>query len=166
MTQPGQFAPPVMRCPAGLGAYQAGRQLLEERQHLRSSQRLANDDLTGRADTVNLKNVLGQIEADRAKLYCRWLLLGLHDSKPILALRCREREPSTASAFSMPEGQEDGETNASDVSHLFDHCGDEIFLLPLQRRMTLVRSSLRLCPSRIRSISASNLRGIWRRPAK
>lgn len=26
-------------------------------------------------------------------------LLGLHDSKPILAIRCREREPSTSSAF-------------------------------------------------------------------
>jgi hypothetical protein len=74
MTQLGQFARPVMRRPASLGTDQARWQLLEEPQHLRSSQRLANYNLSACADTVNLKNVLGQIQADRANLHGGWLL--------------------------------------------------------------------------------------------
>ncbi len=34
---------------------------------------LFDQKLAGRADTVNLKNVLGQIQADRANLHCGWL---------------------------------------------------------------------------------------------
>ena len=58
-------------------------QLLEEGQHLRPSQRLADHNLTGRVDPMNLKNVLGQIEADCANLHNGWLLCsGLYDSNP------------------------------------------------------------------------------------
>lgn len=74
MTKPGQFARPMVRRSAGLGTYQTWRLLLEKRQHLRSSQRLAYHDLPGRADAVHLKNVLGQIQADRANLHRGWLL--------------------------------------------------------------------------------------------
>ena len=73
MAQLDQLARPVMRRAARLDADQAGRQLGEERQHLRSSQRLANNDLASRIDAVNLKNALGQIEADRGNLHGGWL---------------------------------------------------------------------------------------------
>ena len=32
-----------------------------------------DNDLTGRIDTVNLKNTLGQVEADRGNLHDGWL---------------------------------------------------------------------------------------------
>jgi len=54
-----QGARPVMRGAARFHANQARRQFGEEWQHLRSSKRLAENDLTGRINTVNLKNVLG-----------------------------------------------------------------------------------------------------------
>jgi hypothetical protein len=46
------------RSKVNVTADEAWRQLLEERQHQRSSQSLADHDLTGRADTVKLKNSL------------------------------------------------------------------------------------------------------------
>src|SRR5690606_6725080 len=67
-----QLARPVMRRATRFHADQARRQLGEERQHLRSPQRLANDDLAGGINRVNLKNALGQIEADRANLHRGW----------------------------------------------------------------------------------------------
>jgi len=42
-----------MRGSAGFHADQAGRQLLEEFAHFRSSELLANDDLAGGVDAVN-----------------------------------------------------------------------------------------------------------------
>src|SRR6478736_9907876 len=64
-----------MRSAACLHADKTRRQLGKERQHLRSPQRLANDRLSGGIDRVNLKNALGQIEADRANLHRGWLPL-------------------------------------------------------------------------------------------
>src|SRR4051812_34549889 len=89
-----------MRGAARLHANKARRQLGEERQHLAASQRLADDNLAPLIDRVNLKNALGQVEADRANTHRGWLLArGRFDSFHTLALRCREREPSTPSAF-------------------------------------------------------------------
>jgi hypothetical protein len=56
-----QFARPVVRRAARLDADQARRQLGEKWQHLRSPKRLANYNLAGRINAVDLKNALGQI---------------------------------------------------------------------------------------------------------
>src|SRR6476620_4435417 len=47
----------------------AGRQPGKEWQHLCSAKRPANNDLTGRINAVNLKNTLGQVEADCGNLH-------------------------------------------------------------------------------------------------
>src|ERR1035437_5546644 len=47
--------------------------LAKEWQHLRTSKRLADNDPTGRINAVNLKNALGQIEADCGNLHDGWL---------------------------------------------------------------------------------------------
>ena len=75
MTKLDQLASPVMRSAACFNANKARLDLRKERQHLRSSQRLADDWFAQRINTVNLKNVLGQIEADCATLNDGWLLL-------------------------------------------------------------------------------------------
>jgi hypothetical protein len=54
---------------AGLHADQARRQRLEELQHLAAPQLLANDDLFGRVDAMDLEHVLGDIQTDRGNLY-------------------------------------------------------------------------------------------------
>jgi hypothetical protein len=50
----------VTQCAARLDPDQARRQLGKEWQHLRPSQRLADNDLAGRINALNLKNALGQ----------------------------------------------------------------------------------------------------------
>jgi type VI protein secretion system component VasK len=62
-----------VRGAARLDADQARRQLGKEPQHLRTSKRPADNDLTRRINPVNLKNALGQIEADRGNLHGGWL---------------------------------------------------------------------------------------------
>jgi hypothetical protein len=47
--------------------------LAKKWQHLRSSKRLADNDLTVRINAVNLKNALGQIQADRGNFHGGWL---------------------------------------------------------------------------------------------
>src|SRR5258705_2964294 len=73
MAKPDQLARPVMRCPACLHADQTGRQLREEGQYLPAAQRLADDNIAHRINTVNLKNAFGQIQADRDNLHDGWL---------------------------------------------------------------------------------------------
>jgi hypothetical protein len=68
-----QLARPVMRGATRLDADQARRQFGKKWQHLRPPKRLANHSLAGRVNTVNLKNVLGQVEADRSNLHSGWL---------------------------------------------------------------------------------------------
>jgi hypothetical protein len=46
-----------------------GGKLGEERQHLGAPQRLADDDCARSINGVNLKNMLGQIQADRGNLH-------------------------------------------------------------------------------------------------
>ena len=62
-----------MRRAARLHADKTRRQLRKEWQNLRSSQRLTDDHVALCVDAVNLKNVLGQIKADRANLNNGWL---------------------------------------------------------------------------------------------
>jgi hypothetical protein len=73
MAELDKLAGPVMRRAARLHANQARRQFGKEWQHLRTSKRLADNDPTGRINAVNLKNALGQIEADCGNLHDGWL---------------------------------------------------------------------------------------------
>jgi hypothetical protein len=75
MTKVLQLPRPVMGCPTSLDTDQAWGEFCEEGQHLRAAKRLAHDDSALLVDTVNLKNILGQIEADRANFHGGWLLL-------------------------------------------------------------------------------------------
>jgi hypothetical protein len=55
----------MMRRCAGLNAYEAWRQLLEERQDIASLQLAADDHVAYRVNTVDLKNRLSDVETDR-----------------------------------------------------------------------------------------------------
>ena len=73
MTEPDQLASPVMRRATRFHANQARRQPGKKWQHLRPPKRLADHNLAGRINAVDLKNVLGQVEADRGNLHSGWL---------------------------------------------------------------------------------------------
>jgi hypothetical protein len=60
---------PEVACAARLDTDQTGLQLAEERHHLAPAQRSADDHLAAAVDAVDLKNVLGQIEADGADVH-------------------------------------------------------------------------------------------------
>jgi len=86
---------------ACLHADQTGFKLAEKRHHPMTTQRPADNDLSRLIDGVYLQNVLGQINAYGANFHGGWLLLlVVANDNHTLALRCREREPSTPSAFS------------------------------------------------------------------
>lgn len=70
-----ELARPEVARAAGLHADQAGLEPAEERHHLTTAQRPADNHCAGAVDAVDLKNVLGQIEADGANLHGGWLLL-------------------------------------------------------------------------------------------
>jgi len=59
-----QLARPVMRGGARLDANEAGRKLLEERQHIATLQLSADDGIALRVDAMNLKDQLCDVEAD------------------------------------------------------------------------------------------------------
>src|SRR4051794_38425740 len=72
-----------------------------------AARRPPDDHSAGAADRVNLKDVLGQVEADGRDLHRGGSKLVLRDSTT-LALRRREREPSTPSALTptaLPSGR-------------------------------------------------------------
>ena len=69
----------MMRRAAGLDADETGRQLGEERRHLRMSMGLSHHNLSCGVDAVDM---LGPIQAGRRKLHGGWLLLRLPDSNP------------------------------------------------------------------------------------
>ena len=75
MTQRLELARPEVARAARLDTDETGLQLGEERHHLAPAQRSPDDDLAGAVDAVDLKNVLGQIEADGADIHNGWLLL-------------------------------------------------------------------------------------------
>src|ERR1700734_4173108 len=64
-----EFTRPIMGRRAGFHANQASRQRLEELHHLAASQLLANDDLLGCVDRMNLIHVLSDIQTDRCNLH-------------------------------------------------------------------------------------------------
>jgi hypothetical protein len=101
-----QLPRPEVARGAGLQVNQAGLKLAEERYHLTSPQRFGDNNFSGRINSMDLKNVLGQIKADGANLHGGWLLLlVVFDDKPHFGTsRCREREPSTPSAFDTVDG--------------------------------------------------------------
>lgn len=74
MPERDQLARRMVRRTACFDADKAARGSLEKRQHLRTSQRLANYNIARHTYSVNLKNVLGQIEANRGNLHLGWLL--------------------------------------------------------------------------------------------
>lgn len=74
MTELRQFAGPEMRPGTGLHADQAGRQAREEHPELPVPHLPPKNDLAVRSDRVNLKNILGQIKADRGNPLHEWLL--------------------------------------------------------------------------------------------
>ena len=63
----------ISRRAASLHSHQARGQLGKKWQHLRPPKRLANNDLTGCINAVDLKNALGQVEADCGNLHNGWL---------------------------------------------------------------------------------------------
>ncbi len=63
MTELSKLPPPVVGRGASLDADQAGRLLLEERQHAPSRQPQADDHLAGCVDTVNDKDRLRDIHS-------------------------------------------------------------------------------------------------------
>jgi hypothetical protein len=83
---------------AGFHADKTGRELAEEWDYLSPSQSSADNDFARAADGVNLKDALGQVEADSCDLHRGGSKLVLRDSTT-MALRRREREPSTPSAL-------------------------------------------------------------------
>src|SRR5829696_10296061 len=66
MTELGDLAPPVVGARAGLHGYRAGRQRCQEREELAAAQRLAKDHRARAVSPMELKDVLGEIEADGA----------------------------------------------------------------------------------------------------
>ena len=101
MAQLAQFAPPVMARGARFHADQTGLKSVEERLHLTATKGLADNYLAQLINAMDLKNVFRQINADGGNTHSGWLLLlVVPDENHTLALRCREREPSTPSAFS------------------------------------------------------------------
>ena len=64
-----QLTRPVMRRSARFHAYKTRRQPLEERLHLAAPQLLLDDHLLAGVDAVNLEDVLGEIQTDRANLH-------------------------------------------------------------------------------------------------
>ena len=69
MAEPRQLARPIMRRATGLHADQAGRDLAEKLDDLFAPQLPGNDDLPVLVDAVDLKDILGEINADGANLH-------------------------------------------------------------------------------------------------
>lgn len=73
MAQRLELARPMMRRGAGLDPYEAGRQLLEERQHMAPPQLAADQHIARRIDAVDLKHRFGDVETDGGDRFQAWL---------------------------------------------------------------------------------------------
>src|SRR4051794_21415285 len=62
----GDLAAPIMRAATGLHGHRAGRKCCEERQKLGAAQLLAKDNSSRAVGSVQLKDVLGEIQSDGA----------------------------------------------------------------------------------------------------
>ncbi len=69
MAEPDQLPPPVMGRGAGLDADKTTGQLLEKRQQLTAPQLPADDNRTRAINTVNLENVLRDIQTNRGNFH-------------------------------------------------------------------------------------------------
>ena len=67
------LARPIVARPACLDAHQTWIEPLKKSQHLRPAHRLAHNNFSRAVDGVDLKNVLGQIEADGGNFHSGWL---------------------------------------------------------------------------------------------
>ena len=95
-----QLSRPEMARGAGFHTNKARFKLTEERDHLSPTLRFADENFSVSINRMYLKNVLRQVQTDRGNLHSGWLLLlVVVMATTILAPRCREREPSTPSAF-------------------------------------------------------------------
>src|SRR3954451_1229378 len=68
MTELGDLAPPIVSAATRLHGYRAGRQRCQERKQLAPAQLLAKDHRTRAVGPMELKDGLGEIEADGADL--------------------------------------------------------------------------------------------------
>src|SRR4051812_18499054 len=66
MTELGDLAPPIVSAATRLQGHRAGRQRGQERKQLAPAQLLATDHRARAAGSMELKDVLGEIEADGA----------------------------------------------------------------------------------------------------
>jgi hypothetical protein len=71
-----KFPCPVVACATGLHPHEAWLKAFEKHQNLRPPEGAIERDLATIGDTVDLKNVLGQIKADCCNLHWVALLLG------------------------------------------------------------------------------------------
>ena len=82
-----QLPRPVMSPGAGFHAHKARTQPGKEHQNLRPPQLTAADDRAFSIHSVNLEDILGQIEADDGRLVHGWLPSGECFHRPTLAQR-------------------------------------------------------------------------------
>jgi len=90
-----QLPRPIMRRGTGFHADQARRQRLEKRNHLAASKLLSHNNLLLGIDAVDLEYVLGDIQTDRGNLHLDGSPHVICLRRSLMALRCRERAPST-----------------------------------------------------------------------
>src|SRR3954454_8485502 len=103
MTELGDLAPPIVSAATRLQGHCAGRQRGQERQQLAPAQLLAKDHRARAVGPMELKDVLGEIEADGAhRVHGRllaWALTpplwhadavgGVNTIKPLMRTPCR-----------------------------------------------------------------------------
>lgn len=100
MNQACQLARPVVARCASFDANKAGSKTLKERQYLRPSQGTIEGDFAVVCDPMDLKDVLGQIQADGGNLHGVAPLIGRYGHLHSGALRRRlEQQPSTPSVL-------------------------------------------------------------------
>src|SRR3954468_851557 len=68
MTELGDLAPPIMRAATSLQGHRAGRERCQEREELAAAQLLAKDNSSRAVGSVQLKDVLSEIQSDGAHL--------------------------------------------------------------------------------------------------
>jgi hypothetical protein len=75
-------------------------------QHMGATQSFTDHRVTLRIDAVHLEHLLRKIETDCGNLHGGWLLsVVANQIATCLALRCREREPSTSSVLKIMDGR-------------------------------------------------------------
>lgn len=97
MAELAQLTAPMMRRSACFHADRARWQRLEERQQLRALDGFVEDNSAALRNAVNLKNILGQIQADG--LYCPWVapFLAVDNNCTLAHSMPVEQEPPTSS---------------------------------------------------------------------